>query len=133
MQLVASFQYPPWPDQTSRKQRTAVTLLHLLLYPSQSELAKMTIEQRIKHEEGIMTRNDILNSISEQIEEARKEAIEIGIREGREEGRSQGRVLGREEGSGRAEPREEQRDRRRQYERCLQQAFPLLQSQKLWK
>ena len=55
-----------------------------------SELAKMTIEQRIKHEEGIMTRNDILNSISEQIEEARKEAIEIGIREGRAEGRAEG-------------------------------------------
>ena len=82
-----------------------------------SELAKMTIEQRIKHEEGIMTRNDILNSISEQIEEARKEAIEIGIREGieegraegREEGRAQGRALGREEGirEGRAEGRAE--------------------------
>ena len=63
-----------------------------------SELAKMTIEQRIKHEEGIMTRNDILNSISEQIEEARKEAIEIGIREGREEGRAEGREEGRAEG-----------------------------------
>lgn len=78
-----------------------------------SELAKMTIEQRIKHEEGIMTRNDILNSISEQIEEARKEAIEIGIREGieegRAEGRAQGRALGREEGirEGRAEGRAE--------------------------
>ena len=57
-----------------------------------SELAKMTIEQRIKHEEGIMTRNDILNSISEQIEEARKEAIEIGIREGIEEGRAEGQA-----------------------------------------
>ena len=63
-----------------------------------SELAKMTIEQRIKHEEGIMTRNDILNSISEQIEEARKEAIEIGIREGIEEGRAEGREEGRAEG-----------------------------------
>ena len=62
-----------------------------------SELAKMTIEQRIKHEEGIMTRNDILNSISEQIEEARKEAIEIGIREGIEEGRAEGRAEGQAE------------------------------------
>ena len=62
-----------------------------------SELAKMTIEQRIKHEEGIMTRNDILNSISEQIEEARKEAIEIGIREGRAEGLAEGIEEGRAE------------------------------------
>ena len=64
---------------------------------TKSELAKMTIEQRIKHEEGIMTRNDILNSISEQIEEARKEAIEIGIREGIEEGRAEGREEGQAE------------------------------------
>ena len=85
-----------------------------------SELAKMTVEQRKKYETDIMTRNDILNSISEQIEEARKEAIEIGIREGieegraegREEGRAQGRALGREEGirEGRAEGRAEGRE-----------------------
>ncbi|MBQ9144319.1 MAG: hypothetical protein IJX60_05160, partial [Paludibacteraceae bacterium] len=41
---------------------------------TKSELAKMTIEQRLKYEEDIMTRNDILNSISEQLEDARKEA-----------------------------------------------------------
>ena len=50
-----------------------------------SELAKMTVEQRLKYEEEIMTRNDILNSISEQLEDARKEAAE-----GRAEGRSEG-------------------------------------------
>ena len=52
---------------------------------TKSELAKMTIEQRLKYEEDIMTRNDILNSISEQLEDARKEAAE-----GRAEGRSEG-------------------------------------------
>ena len=55
-----------------------------------SELAKMTVEQRLKYEEEIMTRNDILNSISEQLEDARKEAAEIGAAEGRAEGRSEG-------------------------------------------
>ena len=71
-----------------------------------SELAKMTKEQRIKYEEEVMTRNDILNSIAEQLEDARKEATEIGraegmavgLAEGREKGRVEGREEGREEG-----------------------------------
>ena len=65
---------------------------------TKSELAKMTIEQRLKYEEDIMTRNDILNSISEQLEDARKEAKERGIKEGLEEGRAEGRAKGRAEG-----------------------------------
>ena len=73
----------------------------------QSELAKMTPEQRIKFEEEFMTQNDILNSIEEQLEDARKEAIAVGLAEGREEGRIEGRAEGREEGraEGRAEGR----------------------------
>ena len=81
-----------------------------------SELAKMTKEQRIKYEEEIMTRNDILNSIAEQLEDARKEATEIGraegmavgLEEGREKGLAEGRAKGREEGreEGRAKTRE---------------------------
>ena len=71
-----------------------------------SELAKMTKEQRIKYEEEVMTRNDILNSIAEQLEDARKEATEIGraegmavgLAEGREKGRAEGREEGRKEG-----------------------------------
>ena len=43
-----------------------------------SEFANMTLEQRLKIEESIMTQNDILNSISEQIQDAREEAIAIG-------------------------------------------------------
>ena len=58
----------------------------------QSELAKMTPEQRIKFEEEFMTQNDILNSIEEQLEDARKEAIAVGLAEGREEGRAEGRA-----------------------------------------
>ena len=73
-----------------------------------SELAKMTKEQRIKYEEEVMTRNDILNSIAEQLEDARKEATEIGRAEGMavglEEGREKGLAEGREEG--RAKTRE---------------------------
>jgi predicted transposase/invertase (TIGR01784 family) len=51
----------------------------------QSELAKMTLEQRIKIEESIMTENDIRNSIAEQIADAREEAIAEGKAEGRAE------------------------------------------------
>lgn len=55
----------------------------------QSELAKMTLEQRIKIEESIMTENDIRNSIAEQIADAREEAIAEGKAEGRAEGRAE--------------------------------------------
>ena len=68
----------------------------------QSELAKMTIEQRIKYEEGIMTENDILNIIDEHVEEGiakglaertaqiSAEMMEKGLREGRAKGRAIG-------------------------------------------
>ena len=70
-----------------------------------SEFANMTLDQRLKIEESIMTQNDILNSIAEQIQDAREEAIAIGkqegmakgIAEGRAEGRAQGRAEGRAE------------------------------------
>ena len=77
-----------------------------------SELAKMTKEQRIKYEEEVMTRNDILNSIAEQLEDARKEATEIGRAEGMAVGLAEGREKGREEGreEGRKEGREEGRE-----------------------
>lgn len=61
---------------------------------TQSELAKMSLEQRIKIEEGIMNQNDILNSIAEQIEDAREAAIAEGRAEGRVEGRVEGRLEG---------------------------------------
>jgi predicted transposase/invertase (TIGR01784 family) len=64
----------------------------------QSELAKMTLEQRIKIEESIMTENDIRNSIAEQIADAREEAIAEGKAEGRAEGRAIGRAIGLAEG-----------------------------------
>ena len=74
-----------------------------------SELAKMTVEQRLKYEESIMTRNDILNSIAEQLEDARKEAQERGAAEGRAKGMEEGLAEGRAEGraKGRAEGRAE--------------------------
>lgn len=90
-----------------------------------SELAKMTKEQRIKYEEEVMTRNDILNSIAEQLEDARKEATEIGRAEGMavgiEEGREKGLAEGREEGrkEGREEGREEGRAKTREIARRL--------------
>lgn len=70
-----------------------------------SELAKMTVEQRLKYEEGIMTHNDILNSIAEQLEDAKKEAAAAGLAEGRAEGWVEGCAEGLAEGveSGRAE------------------------------
>ena len=58
------------------------------------KLANMTVEQRIKYEESIMTENDILNSIEEQLEEAR----EIAAAEGRAKGEAEGRAVGRAEG-----------------------------------
>ena len=72
----------------------------------QSELAKMTVEQRTKYEEGIMTQNDILNSIAEQVEEARisaiqegrEEGLRIGMAEGMEKGMAQGMEKGMAEG-----------------------------------
>lgn len=74
-----------------------------------SELAKMTVEQRKTYEEGIMTRNDILNSIAEQVADARAEAKKIGIAEGLAEGRAEGKAEGRAEGKaeGKAEGRAE--------------------------
>lgn len=57
-----------------------------------SELAKMTVEQRLKYEEDIMTENDIRNSIAEQLEDAREAATIIGKAEGRVEGRAEGRI-----------------------------------------
>lgn len=63
-----------------------------------SELANMTVEQRKKYEVEIMTRNDILNSISEQLEDARAEAMKIGLEEGREEGKAIGKAEGKAEG-----------------------------------
>lgn len=72
---------------------------------TKSELAKMTIEQRLKYEESIMTRNDILNSIAEQLEDAKKEAARIGAAEGMAEGLAKGMAEGRAKGmaEGRAE------------------------------
>ena len=58
----------------------------------------MTVEQRLKYEESIMTRNDILNSIAEQLEDARKEAQERGAAEGRAKGMEEGLAEGRAEG-----------------------------------
>ena len=63
----------------------------------QSELAKMTTEQRIKYEEDVMTRNDILNSIAEQLEEGRARNMAEGRAKGMAEGRAEGRVEGRKE------------------------------------
>lgn len=57
-----------------------------------SELAKMTVEQRLKYEESIMTRNDILNSIAEQLEDAKKEAARIGAAEGMAKGLAEGKA-----------------------------------------
>ena len=76
---------------------------------TQSELARMTLEQRLKIEESIMTENDIRNSIAEQLEEGRAKALAEGKAEGRAEGLEIGRVEGREEGLeiGREEGREE--------------------------
>ena len=79
---------------------------------TQSELARMTLEQRLKIEESIMTENDIRNSIAEQLEEGRAKALAEGKAEGRAEGleigREEGREIGREEGLeiGREEGRE---------------------------
>ena len=64
----------------------------------QSELARMTLEQRLKIEESIMTENDIRNSIAEQLEEGRAKALAEGKAEGREIGREEGREIGREIG-----------------------------------
>ena len=80
---------------------------------TQSELARMTLEQRLKIEESIMTENDIRNSIAEQLEEGRARALAEGKAQGRAEGLEIGRVEGREEGReegleiGREEGREE--------------------------
>ncbi len=60
----------------------------------QAELAKMTKEQRISLEIGIMSRNDMLNSFRETLESAREEATRIG----REEGHAQGLAEGQAEG-----------------------------------
>lgn len=70
-----------------------------------SEFANMTLEQRLKIEESIMTQNDILNSIAEQIQNAREEAIAIGQQEGMAKGMAEGRAEGRAQGraEGRAE------------------------------
>lgn len=65
---------------------------------SRSELAKMTVTQRIKYEESAMTQNDILNSVAEQLEEAREIAIAEGRAEGHAQGHAQGHAEGRAEG-----------------------------------
>ena len=59
---------------------------------TQSELARMTLEQRLKIEESIMTENDIRNSIAEQLEEGRAKALAEGKAEGRAEGRAEGEL-----------------------------------------
>ena len=78
---------------------------------TRSELANMTVEQRIKYEESIMTENDILNSIEEQLEEAREIAAAEGWAKGEAEGRAKGEAEGRAVGRavGRAEGRIEGR------------------------
>ena len=75
------------------------------------KLANMTVEQRIKYEESIMTENDILNSIEEQLEEAREIAAAEGWAKGEAEGRAKGEAEGRAVGRavGRAEGRIEGR------------------------
>ena len=65
---------------------------------TRSELAKMTVSQRIKYEESLMTRNDILNSIAEQTAAALAEGKEVGRAEGREVGLAEGRKVGLAEG-----------------------------------
>ncbi len=64
----------------------------------QAELAKMTKEQRISIELSIMSRNDILNSISETIESAKEEAVALGKAEGHALGKAEGHALGKAEG-----------------------------------
>lgn len=64
----------------------------------QSELAKMSPEQRLKIAEELMTENDIINSIEEQVEDARIEAIAEGRAEGLAEGRAEGLAEGLAEG-----------------------------------
>lgn len=59
---------------------------------TQSELARMTLEQRLKIEESIMTENDIRNSIAEQLEEGRARALAEGKAEGLETGRAEGEL-----------------------------------------
>lgn len=61
---------------------------------TQSELARMTLEQRLKIEESIMTENDIRNSIAEQLEEGRAANIAEGKAAGLAEGRAEGRAEG---------------------------------------
>ena len=69
----------------------------------------MSLEQRIKIEEEVMTQNDIRNSIAEQLEDAKKEAVALGREEGLIQGKAEGRAEGRAEGwaEGRAEGRAE--------------------------
>ena len=59
---------------------------------TQSELARMTLEQRLKIEESIMTENDIRNSIAEQLEEGRAANIAEGKAAGLAEGRAEGEL-----------------------------------------
>lgn len=63
-----------------------------------AELAKMTVAQRIKYEESLMTQNDIYNSIAEQLEDARETAMAEGRAAGHEVGRIEGLEIGRSEG-----------------------------------
>ena len=62
-----------------------------------AELAKMTVEQRKIIEEGIMTQNDILNSIEEQLEDAKEKAMADGRAAGWVEGVAKGIAEGRAE------------------------------------
>lgn len=57
---------------------------------SQAELAKMTKEQRISLEIGIMSRNDMLNSFRETLEAAKAEVRAEGLAEGHAEGLAEG-------------------------------------------
>ena len=75
----------------------------------QSELAKMTIEQRIKYEESIMTENDILNIIDEHVADGiarglaektaqvEAEAIAKGMKQGMKQGMEKGMEKGMNE------------------------------------
>ena len=67
----------------------------------QAELAKMTNEQRISFEIGVMSRNDMLNSFQETLEiekeKVKAEATKIGMAEGLATGLAEGRAEGRAE------------------------------------
>ena len=65
---------------------------------AKSELAHMSVHQRINYEESVMTENDILNSMKERLEEVEELALAVGRAEGIAKGREEGIAKGREEG-----------------------------------